>query len=72
MVSPLTRAIIISATIAALFAVWKDQPKPIISPVVPYCVVTERAAAKDELGQWHYGWSRGYGPCYLQDEYKEI
>jgi hypothetical protein len=68
------RAIILSATIAALVTLWKDQPAtPIKDQQVPYCVIDEKIAMKNPLtGEILVGWGKGYGPCSLQDIYREI
>ena len=68
------RAFIFSGTVAALFAMWMDQPKPvkISAVVIPYCKITYKAGGHDQFGQWRTGWATGYGPCSLQDKYFEI
>ena len=67
------RAVILAATIAALCCLWQDRPKPIASVQVDYCVITYPAAGKDPVtGELMFGWTRGYGPCSLQDEYRNI
>ncbi len=68
------RAIILSATIAALVVLWMDEPpKPVKDNQVPYCVIDERVARKHPLtGELMVGWGKGYGPCSLQDIYREI
>lgn len=67
------RAIILSATIAALVSLWMDKPPPVkAAPVVAYCVIDYKAAGKDIFGNVVTGWARGYGPCSLQDKFFEI
>lgn len=66
------RSVILSATIAALFVMWKERPTPVKSVQTDYCVIDYPAAAKDEFGVWHFGWGRGYGLCKLQDKYFDI
>jgi hypothetical protein len=67
------RAIILAATIAALFTLWRERPlSPVIVSQVDYCVITYKGAGKDEMGQWHQGWVQGYGPCSLLDRYENI
>lgn len=65
-------AILISATIAALFCLWLDQPTPIKTVQVDYCVIDFPAAGKDEAGNWHFGWGRGWGPCSRLDRFEDI
>jgi hypothetical protein len=66
------RAIVLAATIAALFTMWMDRPAPVKSVEVPYCVISEKVAGRDADGEWHTGWARGYGPCSRQDIYRQI
>lgn len=66
------RAVILSATIAALFAMWRDRPAPVKSVQVDYCIITERRAIQLPTGEYLFGWLPGYGPCALQDIYREI
>ena len=67
------RAVIISATIAALLCILLDHPAPVKSPQVDYCKITYKGGGKHPLtGELVTGWVQGYGPCYLQDEYKNI
>lgn len=68
------RAVILSATIAALVTLWMDKPPPPVKDnQVPYCVIDEKVAMKHPLtGEVLIGWGKGYGPCSLQDIYREI
>jgi hypothetical protein len=66
------RDLILTLTLLAVIFVAAHQPAPVKTVQVDYCVITYRAAGKDESGQWHFGWARGYGPCYLQDIYRNI
>lgn len=64
------RSVIVAATVAALIALWIDRPKPVKSVQVDYCPITVRGAAKDEIGEWHFGWAQMYGPCSLLDRFE--
>lgn len=67
------RAVILSATIAALVTFWMDQPAPVKDNQEPYCLIQYKAAQRHPLtGEWMTGWAQGYGPCRLQDSYREI
>ena len=67
------RAVILSATVAALVTLEQDQPAPVKDQQVPYCVIDYKAAQRHPLtGEWVIGWAKGYGPCSLQDIYREI
>ncbi len=66
------RAGLIAITICLVIALINDAPKPVKDNQVPFCVIDEKAAFKDQFGQWHTGWSKGFGPCSLQDIYREI
>ncbi len=68
------RAIILSATIAALVVWWTEEPpKPVKDNQVPYCVIDERKAMKHPItGAYVFGWGKAYGPCSLQDIYHYI
>jgi hypothetical protein len=68
----LIRAIVLAATIAAIFTMWMDQPAPVKSVETPYCLISYKVAGKDSAGDWHTGWAYGYGPCSLQDIYRQI
>ena len=74
------RIIILALTVAALICIctepakqptWLESLQPKVSQV-DWCVIDERAAGKDQLGQWHFFWSEGYGPCFLQDRFRDI
>lgn len=66
------RAVILSATIAALVVMWREQPTPVKVVETPYCVIDYKAAGKDIFGNVVTGWAKGYGPCSLQDKFFEI
>ena len=66
------RAVLLALTIAALFCMWGDRPAPSRMVEVPYCPIEYRAAVKDELGAWHFGWAQSYGPCVLMDSFEQI
>lgn len=67
------RAIILSATAAALVTLWMDSPAPVKDNQTPYCVIDERVAMKHPLtGEVVIVWGKSYGPCSLQDSYREI
>lgn len=66
------RAIVFSATIAALICLWLDRPTPSRLVQSDYCVITYKAAQKNELGEWETGWATGFGLCSLQDIYRQI
>ncbi len=68
----LARDAILTATILALIFIAAHWPQPVKSVEVPYCVVSYKAAGKDAAGEWHTGWAYGYGPCSLQDSYRQI
>ncbi len=71
------RAIILSATIAALVVLWMDEPpKPVarLVPVeTPYCPVDVLQAMKHPLtGKWVKVWGEMYRPCSEQDRFHHI
>ncbi len=66
------RAGIIAVTICLVIALINDAPKPVKDNQEAYCVIVEKAAQKDQFGNWHIGWAQGFGPCRLQDVYREI
>jgi len=67
------RAIILSATVAAMVTLWMDEPMPVkAAVVVPYCIIDFKAAGKDIFGNVVVGWTRGYGLCSLQDKFFQI
>ncbi len=67
------RAGILAVTICALIAILDNQPKPVKPVETPYCMIDYEAAQKHPFtGQWVTGWVKGYGPCSLQDIYREI
>jgi hypothetical protein len=68
----MTRAIILALTAFALICLWLDQPKPIKSVQVDYCLVDMKVAAPDQFGVWHKFWAKGYGPCSDLDRYENI
>lgn len=66
------RDAILTATIVALIFLAAHQPPPVKDNQVPYCQITYKAARKNLFGEWETGWATGYGPCSLQDIYREI
>ena len=67
------RAVLIAATVAMLVCMWMDRPSPPLEyPAVSYCVITYKTAGKDPLGNYHFGWAKGWGPCSLLDRYENI
>lgn len=66
------RAGILAVTICLIIFAAANQPKPVKSDQVDYCVITYKVAGKDADGEWHTGWARGYGPCSLLDRYENI
>lgn len=78
------RAVLLSATIAALFSMWMHQPDgrkyypgqgeiPLLQiSQVDYCVIDMRFASKMPNGEYRFGWGDGYGPCYLLDRYENV
>jgi hypothetical protein len=70
--SSLIRAMLIAFAIATLICAFIDQPAPVKTTQVDYCVVTYKRAAKDERGVVHFGWAKGWGPCTDLDRYEFI
>ena len=66
------RDFILTLTILAIIYTASHQPPPVKDNQTPFCVITERVAQKDMFGNWQFGWGQGYGPCSLQDIYREI
>lgn len=67
------RAVILSATIAALVTFWMDQPAPVKDNQEPYCPIDERAAVTHPMtGETVIVWVKRYGPCRLMDRYEFI
>lgn len=82
------RAIIVSATLATLFAMWRDKPQPSHLVQVDYCKVDKRLAVKeflvrrdnspvlDESGKpvwrWRFEWAKVHAPCSELDRYENI
>jgi hypothetical protein len=68
------RAVILSATIAALVTLWMDQPAPFkATKPADYCLIDYKAVAKHPLtGERVEFWTQGYGTCDLQDKFFEI
>ncbi len=66
------RDFILTLTILALIQIAYEWPKPVKDNQVPFCVVTFKAARPDGAGGYETGWAQGYGPCSLQDIYREI
>lgn len=65
------RALVAGITVSVLIAMWQrpDSTPHKIPSVTPYCVIDMHVAVKDKYGNWHFGWSEGYGPCNRQDRY---
>lgn len=71
----MTRAVILSLTIAALIMLWTEPapPPPKVAAVTPYCVIDYLAAQRHPLtGEWVTGWAKGWGPCKFLDRYEYI
>ena len=66
------RDLILTLTILAIIYTAAHPPQPVKDNQTPFCVISERVAQKDMFGNWHVGWGQGYGPCSLQDIYREI
>lgn len=67
------RAGILAVTICLIIFAVANQPRPVKSVQVDYCVITYKAAAKHPLtGETMFGWAKGYGPCSLLDRYENI
>lgn len=66
------RAGILAVTICAIIFIADNRPRPVRAVETPYCVITYKAAGKDQLGRLRTGWAQGYGPCALQDSYRNI
>jgi hypothetical protein len=68
------RAIILSATIAALVTMWMDQSAPFkATKSADYCLIDYKAAGRHPLtGERVEFWTQGYGTCDLQDKFFEI
>jgi hypothetical protein len=77
------RAIVLSATLAALFTLWM-QPEQrkyypgqgeiplIVNDPIDYCWITFKQAFQDKFGIWHFGFGPGYGRCELLDRYEDV
>jgi len=66
------RAVILSATIAALIMLWTEPTPPPrkVAAVTPYCVIDYLAAMRHPLtNEMVVGWAKGYGPCSEQDSF---
>jgi len=66
------RAVLLALTAAMLLCMWLDRPQPVKTVQVDYCVITYRAAARDQHGGLHIVWTKGWGPCSELDRYEEI
>ncbi len=66
------RDLILTVTVLSIIFVADNWPKPVKDNQVAYCVITYKAARKNALGEWESGWGQGYGPCSLQDIYRNI
>lgn len=63
---------ILAVTICLIIFAIDNQPRPVKSAEVAYCVVTYKAARKDLMGEYEFGWAKGYGPRSLQDIFRNI
>lgn len=70
MVSPLTRAVILALTAAALITWYFEQPVR-IQAETKYCPISQRTAVRDRYGNVHIVWAQVFGPCSLMDRYEE-
>jgi len=66
------RDFILTLTVLSLIYIADNWPRPVKDNQVPYCVIQFKAAGKDAFGNPITGWATGYGPCSLQDIYREI
>ncbi|SCB52741.1 hypothetical protein GA0061099_103914 [Bradyrhizobium yuanmingense] len=66
------KAMLIAFAIATIVCAFIDQPIKIKPVQTDYCVISYRAAAKDELGGVHIVWTKGWGLCSELDRYEEI
>jgi hypothetical protein len=66
------RAAMIAFALAVLIYALIDQPKPVKSVQVDYCMISYRALARDQFGLPHIIWTQGWGPCSLLDRYENI
>lgn len=55
--------LVIFCTTILYFRNGNPRPAPVVVHQIDYCVISERAAARDAFGEWHFGWATGYGPC---------
>ena len=66
------RDLILTLTILAIIYTADNWPKPVKDNQTPFCVISERVIQKDIFGNSSVVWGRGFGPCKLQDIYREI
>lgn len=66
------RDLILALTILSIIFIADHWPKPVKDNQTPFCVIVEKVAQKDQFGNWHIGWGQGFGPCSLQDSYRQI
>lgn len=81
----MTRAIILSATIAALICMYLDRPRPIQTVETKYCLQDIHVAERQVLimpdgrpvikdgklvERWQKLWAKGYAPCSQMDRYE--
>ena len=62
---------ILAVTICLLIALAANRPHPVQSVEVPHCVISYKSVATHPItGETVTGWARGFGPCSLQDIYR--
>lgn len=66
------RDFILTLTILGIIFAIDHQPRPVKDNQTAYCVVDVYQGAKDQLGNWHFGWGPMYRPCSEQDIYRNI
>ena len=71
MAAPLTRAVIIALTAAALITWYVEQPVRIHAVETKYCPISQRTAIRDRYGNVHIVGAEVFGPCSLMGRYEE-
>jgi hypothetical protein len=66
------RNLILTITVLAIIFIADHAPRPVKDHQEPFCVITEHVAVKMPDGSYRTGWGQGFGPCRLQDIYREI
>lgn len=66
------RDFVLTVTILAIIFTADNWPRPVKDNQVAYCVVSVYQGAKDQEGNWHFGWGPMYRPCAEQDVYRNI